>query len=137
MNRAILTGNLGRNPELRSVNGDNVLGFTIGVQTGTRDKPDTMWVSCSIWGKRAISLQPYLFKGSRVTVSGQIKLEEYKAQDGTPKTQLRLSVDQLDLPPKVDSQQAQVPQPQQMQRPAAAPATSGSGFDDMNDDIPF
>ena len=137
MNLAILTGNLGRNPELRSVNGDNVLGFTIGVQTGTRDKPDTMWVSCSIWGKRAISLQPYLFKGSRVTVSGQIKLEDYKAQDGTPKTQLRLSVDQLDLPPKGDSQPAQVQQPQQMQRPAAAPATSGSGFDDMNDDIPF
>jgi len=137
MNLAILTGNLGRNPELRSVNGDNVLGFTIGVQTGTRDKPDTMWVSCSIWGKRATSLQQYLFKGSRVTVSGQIKLEEYKAQDGTPKTQLRMSVDQVDLPPKVDGQAAPTQQTQQSQRPAPAAAAGGSGFDAIDDDIPF
>jgi single-strand DNA-binding protein len=135
MNLAILTGNLGRNPELRSVNGDNVLGFTIGVQTGTRDKPDTMWVSCSIWGKRATSLQPYLFKGSRVTVSGQIKLEEYKAQDGTPKTQLRMSVDQVDLPPKADGQAAPTQQTQQAQRPA--PAAAAGGFENMDDDIPF
>ncbi len=136
MNLAILTGNLGRDPELRSHNGDSVLGFSIGVQTGTRDKPATMWVSCSIWGKRATSLQPYLFKGQRVTVSGSIRMEEFKAQDGTPKTALRMSVDQIDLPPKGDGQAAPTQQPQQQAQPRPAPST-GSGFDDMDDDIPF
>lgn len=136
MNLAILTGNLGRDPELRSHNGENILSFSIGVQTGTRDNPSTMWVNCSIWGKRATSLQPYLAQGHRVTVSGSIRLDEYKAKDGTPKTTLRMSVDQLDLPPKSDSQPRQAPAQQQSQQPAPAQST-GSGFDDMDDDIPF
>jgi single-strand DNA-binding protein len=129
MNLAILSGNLGRDPELRAHGGDNILNFAIGVATGTKDKPETMWVECALWGKRATSLQPYLFKGSRVTVSGPLKLEEYQAKDGTTKTRLRMSVDQLDLPPKVDGQT------QQAAKPAAAPAAGGPA--DMDDDIPF
>ena len=69
-------------------------------------------------------------KGQRVTVSGPIKLEEYKAKDGTPKTRLRLSVDQVDLPPKGGDAPAQTQQTQQTQQPAGGPA-------DMDDDIPF
>jgi single-strand DNA-binding protein len=129
MNIAILTGNLGRDPELRQHNGDNILNFAIGVAIGTKDKPETMWVDCALWGKRATSLQPYLAKGQRVTVSGPIKLEEYKAKDGTPKTRLRLSVDQVDLPPKGDAL-SRPQQTQQTQQPADGPA-------DMDDDIPF
>ena len=139
MNLAIFTGNLGRDPELRSVNGDSVLGFSIGVQTGTKDKPGTMWVSCSIWGKRATRLEPYLQKGQRVTVSGSLRLEEYQGTDGTQKTQLRMVVDQLDLPPKSDSQPASAGSssaataPQQRQQPSSG----GRGFDDFDDHIPF
>ena len=129
MNIAILTGNLGRDPELRQHNGDNILNFPIGVATGTKDKPETMWVDCALWGKRATSLEPYMAKGQRVTVSGPIKLEEYKTKDGTPKTRLRLSVDQIDLPPKGDAP-ARTQQTQQTQQPAGDMA-------DMDDDIPF
>jgi single-strand DNA-binding protein len=130
MNFSIFTGNLGRDPELRQHNGDNILNFPIGVQTGNKEKPETMWVDCALWGKRATSLQPYMAKGQRVTVSGSIKLEEYKAKDGTPKTRLRLSVDQIDLPPKGDAQPKQTQQTQQTQQPAGDMA-------DMDDDIPF
>jgi single-strand DNA-binding protein len=130
MNIAILTGNLGRDPELRQHNGDNILNFAIGVAIGTKDKPEPMWVDCALWGKRATSLQPYMAKGQRVTVSGPIKLEEYKAKDGTPKTRLRLSVDQIDLPPKGDAPA----QTQQTQQPQSAPA---GAMADMDDDIPF
>jgi single-strand DNA-binding protein len=129
MNIAILTGNLGRDPELRQHNGDNILNFAIGVAIGTKDKPETMWVDCALWGKRATTLQQYMAKGQRLTVSGPIKLEEYKAKDGTPKTRLRLSVDQIDLPPKGDAP-ARPQQTQQTQQPAGDMA-------DMDDDIPF
>ncbi len=135
MNLGIFTGNLGRDPELRQHNGDNVLGFPIGVQVGTRDKPQTMWIDCAIWGKRASTLQQYLGKGMRVTVSGPVKLEEYQAKDGTTKTRLRLSVDQLDLPPKADGQAA--PAPRQQQAAPQQAQSTGSGFDDMDDDLPF
>lgn len=140
MNYAILTGNLGRDPEMRQHNGDNVLSFPIGVQTGTKDNPTTMWVQCSIWGKRATSLQPYLFKGSRVQVGGPIKLDDYQAKDGTTKQALRLTIDQLDLPPKPAQDQGGYQQPQSQQQPTANPGQAqrgNSGFDDMDDDIPF
>jgi single-strand DNA-binding protein len=132
MNFSIFTGNLGRDPELRQHNGDHILNFPIGVQTGNKEKPETMWVDCALWGKRATSLQPYLAKGNRVTVSGTIKLEEYKAKDGTPKARLRLSVDQIDLPPKSEAQAQtqQTQQAKQTQQPAGDMA-------DMDDDIPF
>jgi single-strand DNA-binding protein len=129
MNLSIFTGNIGRDPELRQFNGDNILNFSIGVQTGNREKPETMWVDCALWGKRATSLQPYLAKGMRVTVSGAVKLEAFTAKDGTPKTSLRMSVDQIDLPPKGDAP-AQKQQTQQTQQPAGDMA-------DMDDDIPF
>jgi single-strand DNA-binding protein len=134
MNYAILTGNLGRDPEMRQHNGDNVLSFPIGVQTGTKDNQTTMWVQCSIWGKRAVSLQPYLFKGSRVQVGGPIRLEDYAAKDGTQKQALRLAVDQIDLPPRPAEGQQQPRQEQQQKPPQQRPS---SGFDDMDDDIPF
>ena len=138
MNLAILTGNLGRDPEIRTHNGDNILNFAIGVATGTRDKPETMWVACALSGKRATSLQPYLFKGSRVTVSGPLRLEEYQAKDGTTKSRLRLSVDQLDLPPKPEGAASPL-------QPDAHNAAKANGYQpqagqspaDMDDDIPF
>ena len=135
MNLTILTGNLGRDPELRTFNGESVLSWSMGVATGTKDKPHTTWVECSVWGKRANSLQPYLVKGMRVTVSGPLKLEDYTAKDGTPKTKLAIKVDQVDLPPR--DQAAAPQQTQQTQRPAPAPAPAKGGFDDMDDDIPF
>lgn len=140
MNYAILTGNLGRDPELRQHNGDNVLSFPMGVQTGTKDNPSTMWVQCSLWGKRATSLQQYIFKGSRVQVGGPIRLEDFTGKDGTTKQALRLSIDQIDLPPRPaqDDGQAPRPAPQAAARPAPRAAQpSPSGFDDMDDDIPF
>lgn len=137
MNIAILTGNLGRDPELRQHNGDNILNFAIGVQTGTRDKPDTMWVDCALWGKRATSLQPYLAKGNRVTVSGPIRLEEYQAKDGTTKTRLRLSVDQLDLPPKGSDQSSTQPSQHQQDKANGYQPQASSSPADMDDDIPF
>jgi len=130
MNLSILSGNLGRDPELRTHNGDNILNFAIGVQTGTKDKPETMWVDCALWGKRATSLQPYLHKGAKVTVSGPLKLEEYTAKDGTLKSRLRLSVDQIDLPPKME----QTSTPQEKTGALLKPSST---IEDMADDIPF
>ena len=137
MNLGIFTGNLGRDPELRAHNGDNVLGFSIGVQTGTRDKPETMWIDCALWGKRATSLQPYLGKGMRVTVSGPLRFEEYQAKDGTTKARLRLSVDQLDLPPKGDTNTAPAPSQHQQDKSNGYQPQAGAAAGAMDDDIPF
>jgi single-strand DNA-binding protein len=137
MNVAILTGNLGRDPDLRSTaKGEVVMNFPIGVQTGRSDNPSTMWVDCAIWGTRAESLQPYMVKGARVTVHGSIKTEEFTDKNGNARTKLCMKVSELDLPPRSESQQVQ--QVQQVQRPAPlVPSIAKTPFADMDDDLPF
>lgn len=133
MNLAIFSGNLGRDPELRQHNGESILNFAVGVQVGSKDNPQTMWVDCALWGKRATSLQPYMKKGSKVTVSGQVKLEEY-VHNNLTKTKLRLTVDQVDLPPR----QKDGGEQEQRQQPLSAPQRQpGNSIEDMDDDIPF
>ena len=83
-------------------------------------------------GKRAISLQPYLTKGMRVCVSGPVKFEEYQTKEGATRFRLRITVDQLDMPPKQVSEA--VPQVQSQQ--AAAPAKPPAHLADMTD-VPF
>lgn len=85
----IIAGNVGRDAELRTTqNGDKVLGFSLAVDNG-KDKPAT-WVDCSVWGKRAESLNGHITKGKKLTVSGRPSV---RAHEG--KGYLGVSVDQL------------------------------------------
>lgn len=129
MNVCIFTGRVGRDPEVRTTpGGDAVLSWPLAVDTGTRDKPATMWLDCSLWGKRGQALQQYVLKGAKLTVSGRLAQEDYQAKDGSTRSKLRLSVDQVELPPRGDSAPA----------PAPAPARKNpTRLQDMDDDLPF
>ncbi len=162
MNLCTFSGRVGRDPELRHMpNGDPVLGWSLAVDTGTRDKPTTMWLDCQMFGKRAEAIEQYIAKGMKLVVSGRLAQQEYQAKDGTTKTALRLSVDQLELPPQGEAApeeaasaparaptRAPAPRRQtqaeqdaraiaERRERAAAKPTSGTGFDSMDDDIPF
>jgi single-strand DNA-binding protein len=137
MNVCTFSGRVGRDPELRHMpNGDPVLGWPLAVDTGTRDKPATMWLDCRIFGKRGESLQQYIGKGAKLTVSGRLVQEEYQARDGSgAKFRLKLTVDQVELPPKGD---ASAPAPAPARAPMAAPGRKDhTPLSDMDDDIPF
>lgn len=96
MNVAIFLGNLGRDAELKPMpNGDGVLNFSIGVATGSRAAPETMWVRCAMYGKRAMSLEEHLKKGSKVVVSGPVSLSSWNDKDGNTRTDLRMKVAEL------------------------------------------
>lgn len=85
----IIAGNVGRDAELRTTqNGDKVLGFSLAVDNG-KDKPAT-WYDCSVWGKRAESLNGHITKGKKLTVSGRPSV---RAHEG--KAYLGVNVDQL------------------------------------------
>ena len=71
MNSLTITGNLGKDAEMRALNdGTPVLSFSVADNQG-KDKP-SIWWNCSLFGKRADSLQQYLFKGLQVTVIGTV-----------------------------------------------------------------
>jgi len=98
MNVWIFTGRVGRDAELRTTqSGEKVLGFTVANDVGFGDRKTTQWADCSIWGRRAEALAPYIKKGDKVTVSGELKLEEFQRRDGTPGSKLSVRVNEIEL----------------------------------------
>lgn len=135
MNNITIAGTLGRDAEIKYMaNGDAVTSFSVADSQG-KDRPTTWW-SCSLFGKRAESLSPYLLKGSAVTVSGSVTEREWTDKEGSKRKSMDVRVQDIALQggrkDSAPSQQAQ----QAPQRQAHKPA-GGGGFEDMDDDIPF
>ena len=76
--KAIITGNLTRDPELRSTpNGASVCSFSVAVNRTYRDasgeqKEDVSFIDCSAWGKLGEMISQYAKKGTGVLVSGRL-----------------------------------------------------------------
>lgn len=82
MNNWTVAGNVGKDAVLRHTpQGDPVLSFSVGVTERKGQENVTLWVDCSLWGKRAESLEPHIRKGSKVTVGGQagVRVHDGKA----------------------------------------------------------
>lgn len=135
MNNITIAGQLGRDAEVRFLsNGDPVASFSVADSQG-KDKA-TIWWRCSLFGKRAQSLAPYLMKGQSVTVSGNVTQREYE-KDGVKQTAMEIRVNDVALQGGKPQQSEQVARPVAA-RPAAAPTPlDRSSFDDIDQDIPF
>lgn len=142
---------IGRDAEVRQAGGTSVAGFPVAVDVGFGKNKSTLWLDCSIWGKRAESgLVQYLTKGQQVHVIGEIGTREFNKRDGTPSMAVTLRVSEIDLagsgnqgaPPQQQYQPPQQPpqnQPPSYGAPPAnqQPQTGGGGFSDFDDEIPF
>ena len=139
MNLGIFGGRLGKDAELNRLqgSGDAVCNFSIAVDIGTRTNPKTMWIECALFGKRGEALHQYLLKGTKVTVTGRVSLDEFTGRDGQKKQAMRLTLSEIDLhgTGKADGGDRPAPASERRERPAAAPARTPD--DDMDDDIPF
>ena len=176
VNKVILVGNLGRDPETRTFpSGDQVCNVTLATTDKWKDKQSgemreaTEWHRLVFNGRLAEIAAQYLRKGSQIYVEGQIRTRKYQDKDGVEKYATDIRVDQMQM---LGSRQGQggpsggggddegygggggygggagggggysrAPAAAPRQAPAAAPrqapARSSSGFDDMDDDIPF
>lgn len=117
MNKFLFTGNLGGDSELKYLhNGDAICEFSVGVKSGYGEKEKTLWVKCSMFGKRAAGQLPqYLLKGAKVAISGELSMDEWE-KDGVKNKMLKLRVEDLDLigDKKEGSAAAMGQQPQQV-----------------------
>lgn len=131
---------IGKDVELRRTpNGDAVcalsLAFSFG-RKGEDGKRPTQWVDASLWGKRAEALHPYLIKGGLLSVTLEdVHIETYQGNNG-PGHKLSGRVLDIELAGGTE-QRAQAPARPPAQAPAAKAPAGGSGFDDLDDDIPF
>ena len=88
LNRVMLLGNLGADPELRSTNGgESVLRLRLATSEKYLDRDKnwqerTEWHSITVWGKRAEALHRILSKGSTLFVEGGLRTSSYDDKDG-------------------------------------------------------
>ena len=155
MAHIIGTFRLGRDAELRRTqSGDNVANLALAFNYGRRDqdgKQPSQWVEASLWGARAESLSPYLVKGQQVyCVLSEPHVETFEGRNG-PGAKLVARVLEIEFvgsKPQQSSSPAPQQRPQSSQRPAgdayrdaksgrSQPAQPGSGFDDLDDSVPF
>ena len=94
MQVTMIAGNVGKDAVLRRTgNGDAVLGFSVAVDNGkdkNGNKRDATWYDCSIWGKRAESLQNHITKGTKLVLTGRPTAREHNG-----KAYLGISVNEL------------------------------------------
>ena len=104
INKAIVSGNLTRDAELRSTAGGmSVANFSIAVnerlknsQTGEwEDRPN--FLDCTMFGKRAESLSRYLLKGTKVAVEGRLRWSQWENKDGEKRAKVEIVVDEVEL----------------------------------------
>lgn len=88
VNKVILVGNLGRDPELRYIpSGQAVANFTLATNERWRDKDGnnqerTEWHRIVVWGKSAENCAQFLQKGRSVYIEGKLQTQEWEDKDG-------------------------------------------------------
>jgi single-strand DNA-binding protein len=94
LNKAIIIGNLTRDPETRVTGEHKVCTFTVAVQRRfKRDEAD--FIPVVTWRKLAENCEKYLCKGLKVAVAGEIRTRSYDAQDGTKRYVTEIQADEV------------------------------------------
>jgi len=154
VNKVILIGNLGRDPEVRyAPSGSAICNVTIATSRQWKDKTsgerqeETEWHRVVFYDRLAEIAGEYLKKGRPVYVEGRLKTRKWTDKDGVEKYTTEIVADQMQL---LGSREGMGEgggegggggmRSAPASRPAASkPAAqkSSTGFDDMDDDIPF
>jgi single-strand DNA-binding protein len=98
VNKVILIGNLGRDPEIRYTQaGEPIANFTLATNEVWNDKSGqrqerTEWHRVEVFGKTAQVVRDYLTKGRQVYLEGQIRYEEWTDKDGNKRNTTRIRV---------------------------------------------
>jgi len=109
MTRIEVIGTLGKDPELKFIQGKNgqfaVAEFSIADSQRENKNGEwidgvTVWYKVSVMGKQAETVTDALTKGTRVKVVGTFKVGEYTAKDGTLKQVFDIKADEITLPLK-------------------------------------
>lgn len=133
VNRIILLGNVGKDPEVRHFpNGGMVANVTLATSMKRKDKAsgqyveETTWHRLQFFEKLAEIVEKYVKKGSQIYVEGRIKYGKYTDKDGVERQTADIIVNDLKL----------LGGREQSEKPKAKPS-GGSGFDDISDGVPW
>ncbi len=154
VNKVILVGNLGRDPEVRYMpSGDAMANLNLATTDTWKDKggekqEKTEWHRVVMFGKTAEIAGEYLKKGSQVYIEGRLQTRKWTDKEGQERYTTEIVADRMQMlgsrsggsdrmAPPDDEAPARSAAPA---KKSAAPGTAkgkGGNFDDLEDDIPF
>jgi single-strand DNA-binding protein len=158
VNKVIVIGNLGRDPEERyTANGNAVCNLRIATTRNWKNKEsgekmeETEWHSVVLYDRQAEVAGEYLKKGRPVYIEGRLKTRKWQDKDGNDRYTTEIVAETMQLlggregmgapsddgggeEPRARSAPASRPAPQ---KPAAKSSGTATGFDNLDDDIPF
>lgn len=152
VNKVIIIGNLGRDPEMRYMpSGDAIANLRIATTDTWKDKEGnkqeaTEWHSVSFFGKQAEICGQYLKKGSAIYVEGSLRTRKWQDKEGNDRYTTEIRGDRMQMLGGRSGgggsgmADYDAPPAESAPRPAGKPGgstTSGGGFGDLDDDIPF
>ncbi len=128
MNKYCVIGRVGKDAQTRfTQGGDAVTGWSMAVDAGFGDKKQTLWLDCSLWGKRGEKVAQYITKGSQVGVTGELGTREHEG-----KTYLTVRVDEVSL---IGGKRDEAPRSNRGGGGQSPPSGADEPF--PQDDIPF
>ena len=141
VNKVILVGRVGKDPELRNGQANPVAIFSMATTEVWYDKNSkeknekTEWHNIVVWGKQGEIVHKYVNKGSLIYVEGKLTTEKYTDKNGIEKWSTKIVArDVKFLSPKGEQSQTHVaPMPQKVADPEPPPPPPYSSLDD----IPF
>jgi single-strand DNA-binding protein len=163
VNKVILVGNCGRDPEIRYLpSGQAVANVTLATSSRRKDKntgetiEDTQWHRITFYDRLAEIAGEYVKKGRPIYVEGRLKYGKFTNKDGVEQNTCDIIATEMQLLGSREGmggpgggggddggyesaprRSAPPPARAPASRPAPAAAKPSSGFDDMDDDIPF
>ncbi|WP_371751935.1 single-stranded DNA-binding protein [Snodgrassella alvi] len=153
VNKVILIGRLGRDPETRYMpNGDAITNFSLATDEQWRDRnverqTRTEWHNVSLYGKLGEIANQYLRKGSQVFVEGKIQSRKYTDKDGIERMAYNIIGNEMKMPSNRNDGSdsgnnnaapltSSNPPPAPHRQPPQHESTTAP-IDDIDDDIPF
>lgn len=147
VNKVILVGNLGKDPELKYMpSGDPVTNFSIATTDKYKDKQTgepkeiTEWHRISVFQKLAEICAQYLKKGSQVYIEGRIRTRKWTDSAGIEKYSTEIVAEKMQIlgnKPSGQSSQETSAADYAAAKDSAAPSIPAGGLGSMDDDIPF
>ena len=123
MQNITISGNIGKDAELRDTRDSKVLSFNVGVKNGFGKDAGSVWYRCSLWGKAAEVFAGSLKKGTKVFISGELTHDEYEG-----KPQFNVRVGSIDTAPRSEAGVSQV---------SNSHSDTWDNTKDLDDDVPF
>jgi single-strand DNA-binding protein len=153
VNKVIIVGNLGRDPETRYLpSGEAVTNISVATTETWKDKASgekkeaTEWHRVSFFGRLAEVAGEYLKKGSQVYIEGQLRTRKYQDKEtGKDRYSTEIRADRMQMlgsragagEPRSEPDGDPAPKSAPAGKPGGAAKKPAGKFDDMEDDIPF